>query len=189
VINLLLNQFDKVVVGKLLGPAQLGGYQMSSRLAQMLLADAAIAMSQYLFPTFAAHHRRDPKAASRLIRVYLLAAAIGLAAFVEVLRLIAEPMFSLILGAAWLPAVPLFRILVINMAVGALIAVLVSYLRAIGDAKATVHASAIQVVVLLISAPLAVRWWGVTGIAWSMTLGLGCAAAWMLYRTLRARTA
>jgi PST family polysaccharide transporter len=52
-----------------------------------------------------------------------------------------------------------------------------------------VHASAIQVVVLLISAPLAVRWWGVTGIAWSMTLGLGCAAAWMLYRTLRARTA
>ena len=39
VVNLLLNQFDKVVVGKLLGPAQLGGYQMSSRLAQMLLAE------------------------------------------------------------------------------------------------------------------------------------------------------
>jgi PST family polysaccharide transporter len=189
VINLLLNQFDKVVVGKLLGPTQLGGYQMSSRLAQMLLADAAIAMSQYLFPTFAAHHRRNGQAASRLIRIYLLVAAVGLAAFVELLRLIAEPMFSLILGAAWLPAVPLFRILVINMAIGALIAVLVSYLRAVGDAKATVHASAIQVVVLLVSAPLAVRWWGVTGIAWSMTLGLGCAAAWMLYRTLKARTA
>lgn len=189
VINLLLNQFDKVVVGKLLGPTQLGGYQMSSRLAQMLLADAAIAMSQYLFPTFAAHHRRSARAASRLIRIYLLVAAIGLAVFVEVLRLIAQPLFSLILGAAWLPAVPLFRILVINMAIGALIAVLVSYLRAIGDARATVHASAIQVVVLLVSAPLAVRWWGVTGIAWSMTLGLGCAAAWMLYRTLTARTA
>jgi PST family polysaccharide transporter len=189
VINLLLNQIDKVVVGKLLGPTQLGGYQMSSRLAQMLLADAAIAMSQYLFPTFAAHHRRNGQAASRLIRIYLLVAAVGLAAFVELLRLIAEPMFSLILGAAWLPAVPLFRILVINMAIGALIAVLVSYLRAVGDAKATVHASAIQVVVLLVSAPLAVRWWGVTGIAWSMTLGLGCAAAWMLYRTLKARTA
>ncbi|CAH2793902.1 MAG: Lipopolysaccharide biosynthesis protein [uncultured Paraburkholderia sp.] len=82
VINLLLNKFDKVVVGKLLGPAQLGGYQMSSR----------------------------------LINIYLLVAALGLAAFVEVLRLVAEPLFSLILGAAWLPAVPLFRILVINMA-------------------------------------------------------------------------
>ncbi|WNC89187.1 oligosaccharide flippase family protein [Paraburkholderia sp. FT54] len=188
VINLLLNQFDKVVVGKLLGPAQLGSYQMSSRLAQMLLADAAIAMSQYLFPTFAAHHRRSPQSASRIIKIYLLVIAIGLAAFVAVLRLIAEPLFSLILGAAWLPAVPLFRILVINMAIGALIAVLVAYLRAVGDAKATVHASAIQVVVLLLSAPPAVHWWGVTGIAWSMTLGLGCAAAWMLFRTLMART-
>src|SRR6266702_439387 len=28
VVNLILNQFDKVVVGKLLGPAQLGAYQM-----------------------------------------------------------------------------------------------------------------------------------------------------------------
>jgi PST family polysaccharide transporter len=74
------------------------------------------------------------------------------------------------------------------MAIGALIAVLVAYLRAVGDAKATVHASAIQVVVLVLSAPPAVHYWGVTGIAWSMTLGLGCAAAWMLFRTLTART-
>ena len=79
------------------------------------------------------------------------------------LRLIAEPLFSLILGAAWLPAVPLFRILVINMAIGALIAVLVAYLRAVGDAKATVHASAIQVVVLVLSAPPAVHLLGRDG--------------------------
>jgi hypothetical protein len=47
-----------------------------------------------------------------------------------------------------------------------------------------VHASLIQVVVLLVSVPARGSWWGVTGIAWSMTLGLGCAAAWMLFRTL-----
>ena len=63
VINLLLNQFDKVVVGKLLGPAQLGAYQMSSRLAQMLLADAAFAMSQYLFPDL--RRASSPQPASR----------------------------------------------------------------------------------------------------------------------------
>ena len=71
VVNLLLNQFDKVLVGKLLGPAQLGAYQMSSKLAQMLLADAAIAMSQYLFPTFSAHHRREAGSAARLFKRYL----------------------------------------------------------------------------------------------------------------------
>ncbi|MBP0590986.1 oligosaccharide flippase family protein [Paraburkholderia sp. LEh10] len=187
VVNLVLNQFDKVVVGKLLGPAQLGAYQMSSRLAQMLLADAAIAMSQYLFPTFAARHRTDAHHAARLFRRYIGVVALGLVVVVIVLRMAAHMLFSLILGPAWLPAVPLFKIFVINMAIGALIAVLVAYLRAVGDAKATTQASVIQVFVLLACVPPATHYWGVTGIAWAMTLGLSSAASWMAYRTARVR--
>lgn len=185
VVNLVLNQFDKIVVGKLLGPAQLGAYQMSSRLAQMLLADAAIAMSQYLFPTFSAQHRHDKHAAARVFRLYLLVAAAGLVVIVIVLRLLAAPLFSLVLGAAWMSAVPLFKIFVINMAIGALIAVLVSYLRAVGDARAATQASVMQVIVLFAVVPPATHYWGVTGIAWGMTAGLGTAALWMLYRTVR----
>ncbi|PTB21105.1 PST family polysaccharide export protein [Trinickia symbiotica] len=187
VVNLVLNQFDKIVVGKMLGPAQLGAYQMSSRLAQMLLADAAIAMSQYLFPTFSAHHRSDAKKAARIFKLYLAAAVVGLAVVVLVLRWLAAPLFSLVLGAQWMSAVPLFRIFVINMSLGALIAVLVAYLRAVGDAKAATHASVMQVIVLFSVVPPATHYWGVTGIAWGMTAGLGTAVAWMLYRTVKAR--
>jgi O-antigen/teichoic acid export membrane protein len=187
VVNLLLNQFDKVVVGKLLGPAQLGAYQMSSKLAQMLLTDAAFAMGQYLFPTFSAQHRHDARVAARLVKLYLAVVAAGLAMFVVLLRATAEPLFALILGAAWMSAVPLFKIFVVNMAIGALIAVLVAYLRAVGDAKAVTHASLIQMVILFVIVPPATHYWGVTGIAWSMTVGMGSAATWMLYRTLRRR--
>lgn len=187
VVNLVLNQFDKIVVGKMLGPAQLGAYQMSSRLAQMLLADAAIAMSQYLFPTFSAHHRSDAKKAARIFKLYLAAAVVGLAVVVLVLRWLAAPLFSLVLGAQWMSAVPLFRIFVINMSLGALIAVLVAYLRAVGDARAATHASVMQVIVLFAVVPPATHYWGVTGIAWGMTAGLGVAVAWMLYRTVKAR--
>ena len=35
--------------------------------------------------------------------------------------------------------------------------------------------------------PPAMLYWGVTGIAWGMTAGLGTAALWMLYRTVKAR--
>ncbi|HEX7910585.1 MAG TPA: oligosaccharide flippase family protein [Paraburkholderia sp.] len=185
VVNLLLNQFDKVVVGKLLGPAQLGAYQMSSKLAQMLLTDAAFAMGQYLFPTFSAQHRHDARVAARRVKLYLAIVAAGLAIFVVLLRMMAEPLFALILGPAWMSAVPLFKIFVINMAIGALIAVLVAYLRAVGDAKATTHASLIQMVILVGIVPPATHYWGVTGIAWSITVGMGSAATWMLYRTLR----
>lgn len=187
VVNLVLNQFDKVVVGKMLGPAQLGAYQMSSRLAQMLLADAAIALSQYLFPTFAAHHREDAKRAATLFRRYLAIGACAVVLVVLVLRAMASWLFALVLGPQWMPAVPLFRIFVVNMALGALIAVLVAYLRARGDARTAAHASALQVVVLVAVVPVALRQWGVVGIAWGMTAGLATAGLWMFYRTVKPR--
>jgi PST family polysaccharide transporter len=158
---------------------------MSSKLAQMLLTDAAFAMGQYLFPTFSAQHRHDARVAARLVKLYLVIVACGLTMFVVLLRMTAEPLFALILGPAWMSAVPLFKIFVINMAIGALIAVLVAYLRAVGDAKATTHASLIQMVILFAIVPPLTHYWGVTGIAWSMTVGMGSAATWMLYRTLR----
>ncbi|RDU96137.1 oligosaccharide flippase family protein [Trinickia dinghuensis] len=187
VVNLVLNQFDKIVVGRMLGPAQLGAYQMSSRLAQLLLADAAIALSQYLFPTFAARHRTDANEAARLFKRWLALGAGAAVLVVLALRALAAPLFALVLGPQWRPAVPLFRIFVVNMALGALIAVLVAYLRARGDARAPAQASAMQVVVLIAVVPAAMHEWGVMGVARGMTAGLATAGAWMLYRAFKSR--
>ncbi|RFU48106.1 oligosaccharide flippase family protein [Paraburkholderia sp. DHOC27] len=185
VVNLLLNQFDKVLVAKLLGPVALGAYQMSSKLAQMLLADAAIALGQYLFPTFSAHHRREDGSAAKLFARYMTVIVIGLVAVVLVLRWTAAPLFMFVLGPAWMSAVPLFKIFVINMAIGAVIAMLVAYLRAVGAPKAATQASILQVIALVIIVPPATHLWGVTGVAWAMTAGLSAAAAWMFYRILK----
>ncbi|CAG2159876.1 oligosaccharide flippase family protein [Cupriavidus numazuensis] len=185
VVNLLLNQFDKVMVGKLLGPAQLGAYQMSSKLAQMLLADAGIALSQYLFPTFAERHRQQDGSALRLASRLLMLGAVLLAVAVATLASVAEPLFLLLLGPRWIDAVPLFRVFAVNMAIGALIALLVAYLRAVGLPRAATEASLIQVAVLLVTVPPATQHYGAIGIAWSMTVGLACAASWMLFRMLR----
>lgn len=185
IVNLLLNQFDKVLVGKLLGPAALGAYQMSSKFAQMLLADAAIAMQQYLFPTFSAHHRREDGSAQKLFVRYLALATVGLVLLVLVLRAVAGPLFMFVLGPAWMSAVPLFRIFVINMAIGSAIAVLVAYVRAIGLPKVATQAAVLQIITLVITVPPATHLWGVTGVAWSMTVGLAGSAGWMLYRSLK----
>ncbi|HTH73981.1 MAG TPA: oligosaccharide flippase family protein [Trinickia sp.] len=187
VVNLVLNQFDKVVVGKMLGPAQLGAYQMSSRLAQMLLADAALALSQYLFPTFAAHHRDDAARAARLFKRWLALGACAVVLIVLVLRAVAAPLFALVLGPQWMSAVPLFRVFVVNMALGALIAVLVAYLRARGDARTAAQASAMQVVVLFAVVPVSLHAWGVIGVARGMTAGLAVAGLWMVYRAVKPR--
>jgi O-antigen/teichoic acid export membrane protein len=182
VVNLLLNQFDKILVAKLIGTAALGASQMSSKFAQMLLADGAIALSQYLFPTFSEHHRREDGSAAKLFAWYFAFVSVGLVVVVLVLRMTAMPLFVLVLGPAWTSAVPLFRILVINMAIGALIAMLVAYLRATGVPKAATQASVLQVIVLVVVVPPATHWWGVTGVAWAMTAGLAASAGWMIYR-------
>ena len=103
------------------------------------------------------------------------------------LRALAAPLFALVLGPQWMPAVPLFRVFVVNMALGALIAVLVAYLRARGDARTAAQASALQVVVLFAVVPVALHAWGVVGIAWGMTAGLAAAGLWMLYRAVKPR--
>ena len=120
--------------------------------------------------------------------VFVAALTLG-SVHVSPLRALAAPLFALVLGPQWQPAVPLFRIFVVNMALGALIAVLVAYLRACGDARAAAQASAMQVVVLVAVVPIAVSRWGAVGIAWGMTSGLVTAGAWMLYRTLNVRVA
>jgi len=185
IVNLLLNQFDKVLVGKLLGPVALGAYQMSSKFAQMLLADAAFALGQYLFPTFAAHHRREDGSAAKLFVRYLAIGTVGLVLLVLVFRAVAAPLFMFVLGPAWMSAVPLFRIFVINMAIGSVIAMLVAYVRATGVPKVATQAAALQVVALVITVPPATHLWGVTGVAWSMTVGLAASAGWMLYRIVK----
>ena len=93
--------------------------------------------------TFSAHPRHDAHAAARLFKLYLAVIAVGLAMVVVLLRMTAEPLFASILGAGGMSAVPLFKIFVIYMAIGALTAVLVAYLRAVGDVKATTQASVI----------------------------------------------
>ena len=44
IITLLLNQMDKILVARLLGTSEFGLYQVASRLAQLVVADASVAL-------------------------------------------------------------------------------------------------------------------------------------------------
>ena len=94
--------------------------------------------------TFSAHPRHDAHAAARLFKLYLAVIAVGLAMVVVLLRMTAEPLFALMLGAGWMSAVPALQDLRhqhgnrrIDRSAGRVFA------RAVGDAKATTQASVI----------------------------------------------
>lgn len=178
-LSLILNHFDKILVTRLLGATEFGLYQMAYKFSQLMIADAAVAMSQYLFPTFCEKHRISPEAGRTYFHRIIIAATICTAIFVAGLMCLAPFVVLHTLGLQWMTIVPLIRVLCFTMAFGAIIAVMVVYARAIGRPELVTQASAMQVVMMLISAPIAVFNYGVTGMAWALSICVGFAILWI----------
>lgn len=163
--NVILNQFDKVVVARWLGVTQFGMYQTASRLAQIAISDIAIALGGFLFPKISSLHHINPKAASdyfglALRRVALLCGALAIASIT-----LGPIILIMVLGEAWRGMIPILQIQSVSMWFGALIAVCVAYLKAVGQPKYISVATAFQLLVLCLPAHWVVSNWGGLGMA------------------------
>lgn len=149
VLNLLLNQLDKLVVTKFVGVSGMGTYQIAQRFAQLGIADMGIMISQYMFPRFSRQMRSDPKSAvTAMTELLLLIFAFGLLTLM-ILSRFAEPIFVWLLGEAWRNTADSFSILLHGMLGGLLTSVLVPYVKAEGKAWIITTNSLLQLVVLL----------------------------------------
>lgn len=182
VVTLVLNQLDKVLVARFLGATEFGLYQVASRIAQLVVADGAVALGQYLFPTFAKRHRSSPQAArdylSWIMRRLLLVA--GTTALL--LIVMAGILVNTVLSAEWSGAVPILRVLAAPMFLGAVVAVLVAYLRGTGKPKVVTHATLIQLTLLLMAAPPLLYYFAAIGMASSLAVAGTATVGYMLWK-------
>lgn len=185
VINLILNQFDKVLVARAIGAAELGLYQMAARLAQLIVADAAIAVGQYLFPTFSQKYRISSSTVNRYFKgVISILLPLGVVVTM-LLAFSADWIVGVLLGRSWLGAVPLLQIMSVSMFFGGLIAILVAYLRSIGAPQRVTQASMVQLCVLGLCAPVMVMKFGSIGMAAASAIALGSATLCLAIRVIR----
>ena len=188
VATFLLNQADKILVGKLLGTMQLGIYQVANRMSQLIISDSSTALGQYLFPVFSAGHRisRDEARAhfDRTIRMVGLLAFSGAA----ILALGAGMLIRLALGPQWIEAVPYLRIMAFSMGFGAVIAVQIAYSRAIGKPQIVTHAVIVQLAVLALCAPVLIIKFGGLGMAVASGLALASAVGMLAFKISRSAT-
>lgn len=101
---------DNAVVGKVLGSASLGFYQMAYRLPELLVYNLSVVAGRVLYPAFAAVERSDLARAYLLSLRYLLLISLPMATG---LVLLAEPFIVTLFGDQWLPAVPAMQAIVI----------------------------------------------------------------------------
>jgi polysaccharide transporter, PST family len=145
-INLTLNQSDKMMTSLLLGTTSLGYYQMSNRLSQLGISDISVAFGQYLFPSFSRLSNESDKI--KLLHKsfsYMLAFSIASSIFV----FLNAHLVPVIIGHQWNESVILLKVLVFTMFNGSMISVLVAYFRAIGRPKLVTISAIFQLICFL----------------------------------------
>lgn len=103
-------QIDKILVGRRNGTATLGAYNLADDVAAMPVTELLAPIGRVLFPAFV-QLSDDPPA---LRRTFMLAFGIQLLVAMPAgvgLALVADLAVPLLLGAQWLPVVPLLQIL------------------------------------------------------------------------------
>jgi PST family polysaccharide transporter len=164
VLAAVVHHVDVVVIGRAFGAAALGLYQMADKLPDLAITLVSRSASKVLFPVFGrlqagADALREMYATSlRYLSLLTTPAAVAL-------MLLAEPIVLTVLGAQWLPSVPILRALAAYAGIRALSASAGDVLKAVGRPGALAALAAARAVVLvpaLIFAstmgPVAVAW-------------------------------
>ena len=101
---------DNAVVGKVLGAASLGYYQMAYRMPELLVYNLSVVAGRVLYPAFAAVDE-----GTQLVRAYLVSMRYLLVVSIPAstgLVLLARPFIVAVFGHRWLPAVPAMQVIV-----------------------------------------------------------------------------
>jgi len=149
VLTYLGANLDGVVIGRLLGPASLGLYQVSNRISLYLTREVMEMISQVTFPMYA----RLAGENERLRGSFLLATRIGFSVtfpLVLATTLFAEPLVRLALGAKWLAAAPVLQLLVISSLLRGLGGLGGWLFYGVGTPKSSFVVTALRVIILAV---------------------------------------
>lgn len=175
---------DDLFVGWLLGTNALGFYRVAFRFGNAPATEIANVVSGVTFPAYAKlqnDSKRLATAFQKTLEVILLTslpAAVGLI-------LIAESFTSVLLGAKWLPMVPLFQVIAIAGLLRGLVESGRPLFQGVGAPEWDFRMNLVRLVVVAITIwPLSEQF-GATGTAISITLGMAATVPIWFFETSR----
>ncbi len=171
-LSFVRERVDALIVGKLAGPAPLGLYAIAQEIADLPTTELAQPIARAAYPGFARIAHDRPRLADAyleslaLVLVICLPCGLGIA-------LLAEPLVGLLLGPAWLEAVPLVEALVLYGLMRAGSTITGPIYLALGRVRIEPVLLALYLAMLLPLLPLLVVRLGVIGAVLALSL---CAA-------------
>jgi O-antigen/teichoic acid export membrane protein len=170
---------DNAVVGRFLGASALGVYQVAFRVGELAVVTFTYAVAQVALPALA-----QLRASGQLARGFRAALGVVLAvncAFAAGMLLWGGPLLAGLLGPAWLPAVPVLRILVVAMVFRAAVVVAGGLFEAVRLPSITARVNAVRLAVMLATVFPLMHRFGMEGVAGSVLLASAAGAALSLH--------
>jgi len=171
ILIFLITQGDNIFVGKLLGVAAIGFYQMAYRISNMPATEITHVISQVTFPAYSKLQGDIPKLREAYLRVLQLTAFLSFP--ITGLIFVLAPDFTRnFLGEKWMPMVPAMQVLVFAGLVRSISATTGPIFLAVGKPKIETRW---QIVRLLVIATLIYPFtinWGILGASFVVFLGI-----------------
>ncbi|ODS41448.1 MAG: hypothetical protein A7315_06160 [Candidatus Altiarchaeales archaeon WOR_SM1_79] len=171
VLVFLVTNADGIFVGKLLGAAALGLYQMAYRISNMPATEITHVISQVTFPAYSKLQDNIPKLREAYLKVLQVTAFLSFP--IAGLIFVLAPDFTMMcLGEKWMPIVPAMQVLVFAGLARAIAATTGPVFYATGKPKIDTALQILRLFVLVVLLyPLTIKW-GMVGASFAVFLSI-----------------
>jgi teichuronic acid exporter len=160
---------DVLIIGRWLGPTDLGLYTVALNFAGMPVSKIAPIINSVAFPAFAMVQAQPAEARFYALKAMRLMATVSVPIFFGI-SAIAPEIVDVVFGPKWLAAEPMLAVLSPAMAFRAILLVIPNFLQGIGDARAGFWCTAAGVVIFPLAFLVGCHW-GIRGVCYAWVLG------------------
>jgi len=175
ILVFLLGQGDDIFVGKLLGAAALGFYQMAFRISNIPATEYSHLIARVTFPAYAKLQENIPKLREAYLKVLQLSAflAIPIAGGIFIL---APEFTKIFLGKKWIPMIPSMQVLALY---GMLNSIVIPgpLFMAMGKPELRTKLQFFCLIIMAIFIYPFTMWWGIMGTALAVTVSVAIAGS------------
>lgn len=173
VLQVLLGNVDRMLIGATLGERRLGHYAMASNVAQWPVSVFGLVVRTVAMPAFA---RTKPTANDPVLTLgaqltWLISLPVGV-----MLALLSHDVIYFLYGEEFGPAVPLLTTLAIYGAIRVMFDTFTGFLYARSNSRGVLTANIIWVVALIGMTWIGARRFGLEGAAWAQVVSIVCVA-------------
>ncbi len=169
ILIFLITQGDDIFVGKLLGVAALGFYQMAYRISNLPATEITHVISRVTFPAYSKLQGDIPKLREAYLKVLQVTAFLSFP-IAGLIFVLAPDFTTIFLGNKWMPMVPAMMVLCVFGAARSLGATNGSLFTGSGNPRFDTKVTFVKLIFLAILIYPLTKKWGITGAALATTL-------------------